>query len=187
MKLIPLKCEFCGGRLKRVSSDTVACRFCKMAYLVHEEPKQPIAIPEEEPQIEVATTKDVVEPGDEYEPCEAELEICRLMAENEYAFWLSLPSEPEVEKSRGKLRIAQPDNVLLVPLAFALISVLVGLVVASGNQNAVLYWIAGVCLAIACVLGFRGLVTLVRVNLLIDQFVKQQTAYRKQIQDLRGY
>lgn len=180
MKLLPLKCESCGARLKPVSSDTVMCHFCQMAYLVHNEPKEPIAIPAEELQLEVATRED------QDEPCEAEQEIRRLMAENEYEFWQSLPREPEVEKARGRLRIAQPDSFLVVPTAFAFISIGIAVVVASGTRNVVLYWIAGSCFAIACVLGYRGAAALMRVSHLIDQFVKQQTAYRKQIQDIRG-
>ena len=179
MKLIPLKCEFCGGRLDRASSDTVVCRFCNMAYLVHEEPKEPIAIPAEEPQ--------VVAPEDQDEPCEAEQEIRRLMAESESEFWQSLPDEPKLEEVGGEFRSAESDNLLMVPCAFAFISMGIGSAIASGNRNVVLYWIGGICFAVACVLGFRAVATLIRVNLLIDQFVKQQTAYRNQIQELHNH
>jgi hypothetical protein len=150
-----------------------------MAHLVHEEPTGPIAIPAEEPQ--------VVAPENQDEPCEAEQEIRRLMAENESEFWQSLPDEPKVERAGGEFRIAELDNLLMVPGAFAFISMGVGSVIASGNRNVVLYWIAGICFAIACVLGFRAVASLIRINFSIDQFVKHQTAYRNQIQELHGH
>ena len=181
MKLIPLKCEFCGGRLKRVSSDTVMCHFCQMAYLVHGEPKEPIAIPAEEPQMAVAVR------DNEDEPCDVEQEIRRLMAENEHKFWQSLPADPEVKKAGGKLRIIQPDNLFVVPFAFGFITLGIGSAIMSGVRNVALYWIAGICFVIGSFLGFRAVVALLRVHLLIDQYVKQQTAYRKQIQDLHGH
>ena len=185
MKLIPLKCQFCGGRLARISSDTVACRFCNTAYLLHGDPVEPIVLPTEEPTVPEPPAPPVSKSEPDNEPCQAEKRILKRLAESEYQFWQSLPGHPKVQKRRGRLIVAASGH-LAGPGLLTAFGSLVGAIAAT-YESTVLGWIMLVCFVAACALGFHRLAELHQTQRLVDNFVKQQTAMRNEIRDLHAH
>ena len=50
MKLVALKCEFCGGLLTQVSATNARCRYCNVGYLIDTGSEEPVTVVEEAPR-----------------------------------------------------------------------------------------------------------------------------------------
>lgn len=176
MKLIPLKCDSCGGPLKRVRRDTVLCRHCSTAYLIGANPSEPINIPQSEPE---------PPPQPEYVPCEREQAVRKRIADSEYRFWQSLPERPRVKKKRTGRLIVDTEPHLRVPGAAMAIGMLVGGIALAAESQTTGYFAATV-FAIGAAFAIKRLLDVKRTDSLIDRFVKEQTAMWKEIRNIRG-
>lgn len=99
MKLVAMRCEFCGGKVERATLDTAICVFCDMGYLID---RGPVYV---QAQVPVSVEEPLVpEVAEEPEPA------CELQTEEEFLRDLMVAEKADFVRKMHAAGVIQVDG-----------------------------------------------------------------------------
>lgn len=187
MKLVAMRCEFCGARLIRATLDTAICKFCDMGYLIDRGPvyvreEAPIVLelveePEPEPEVE--------EDPEPYDPPSEEQQLRDLMTEEKRAFTERM-RDADVARVGGRWQVRVPES-LLLHASVGMVGMAGCALFAAANPAYVMPWFAvgAISILVGGMLSLMQFCDCYRLSADINQFDKRRAELRNELKQLR--